>query len=461
MRIPDRLASLVEHGVIDEVARSLKSGKEADVFVVASGGEWRVAKVYKEAQNRNFQNRAEYTEGRQVRSSRDQRAMAKSTKYGKAQNEEAWQSAEVDMIYRLQGVGIRVPKPHYFIDGVLIMELVANAEGEPAPRLGDLHFTPEEAQDVFGQLVAEVARMLSAGVVHGDLSDFNVLMAADGPVVIDFPQSVNAASNGNARKMLIRDVDNLHRFLQRFVPGAVRIPYAEEMWQLYERGELTSDSKLTGNYVEPAKATGTREVLGLIEDARRDEQKKRQFTGRSMRGTGPEAPRTYVPREQHASGNPRPQHAQGNQPRPQQAQGHQPRPQHAQGNQPRPQHAQGNQPRPQHAQGNQPRPQHAQGNQPRPQHAQGNPRPQHAQGNPRPQHAQGNQPRPQHAQGNPRPPHAQGNPRPQHTPGNPRPPHAQGSPRPQHQQRNHSRPHGERRSGAERQPHNPRENDED
>ena len=389
MRIPDRLASLVEHGVIDEVARSLKSGKEADVFVVASGGEWRVAKVYKEAQNRNFQNRAEYMEGRQVRSSRDQRAMAKGSKYGKAQNEEAWQSAEVDMIYRLQGAGIRVPKPFYFIDGVLIMELVANADGEPAPRLGDLEFTPEEAQEVFGQLVAEVARMLSAGVVHGDLSDFNVLMAADGPVVIDFPQSVNAASNTNARKMLLRDVDNLHRFLQRFVPGAPRLPYAEEMWELYEKGELTADSQLTGTYVDTRKSSGTREVLGLIDDARRDEQKKREYSGRSLRGMGPsergarpggqarphgaphqarpgaQPPRQARPNLQHPNqGRPDSQHP--NQARPHSQHPNQARPHSQHPNQARPHSQHPNQARPDSQHPNQARPHSQHPNQARP-----------------------------------------------------------------------------------------------
>ena len=286
MRIPESILSLVEHGVVDEVIRSLKSGKEADVYLVASEGFFRVAKVYKDAQSRSFKNRAAYTEGRQVRSSRDQRAMDKGSRYGKAQNEEAWQSAEVDMIYRLDAAGVRVPKPHHFIDGVLLMELVATAEGQPAPRLGEVEFSPEEARAIFARLLEDVVKMLCAGVVHGDLSEFNVLVSAEGPVVIDFPQAVNAARNQSARKMLVRDVDNLQRFLQRHAPGTPSLRYAEEMWQLYEKGELSPTSQLTGRYVDESKHANTAAVLDLIEDARRDERFKRQASGRSFRGLG-------------------------------------------------------------------------------------------------------------------------------------------------------------------------------
>jgi RIO kinase 1 len=284
MRVPDCLASLVDHGVLDDVIRPLMSGKEAQVYLVVSGGEERVAKVYKQAQNRSFQARAEYTEGRKVRNTRDQRAMHNRSRYGRAQDEAAWRSTEVDMIYRLRDAGVRVPEPYQFIDGVLIMELVRGRDGNPAPRLGDLTFSPDEATRVFKQLLAEVVRMLFVGVVHGDLSDFNVLMASDGPVIIDFPQAVNAAGNQNARKLLLRDVDNLHRFIERFAPGRRAVSYAQEAWQLYERGVLTPTTELTGRYVEAARHAGTDVVLDLIADAAYDERQRRQTLGLSMRG---------------------------------------------------------------------------------------------------------------------------------------------------------------------------------
>src|SRR5687768_1097712 len=219
MRIPNSLISLADEGIIEEVVRPLMSGKEAEVFLVRSGGELRVAKVYKEAQNRTFKNRAEYTEGRKVRNTRDQRAINKRSRHGRDQDEAAWRSTEVDMIYRLRDAGVRVPTPHHFIDGVLIMELITDEVGDPAPRLAEVSLSAEEAVRVFDRLLAEAVRMLCAGVVHGDLSDFNVLMGADGPVIIDLPQAVDASSNQNARKLLLRDVDNLQRFLSKFAPN--------------------------------------------------------------------------------------------------------------------------------------------------------------------------------------------------------------------------------------------------
>jgi RIO kinase 1 len=284
MRIPDTLASLADYGIIDQVLRPLMSGKEAQIYLVISGGEYRVAKVFKEAQNRTFKNRAEYTEGRKVRNSRDQRAMGKSSRHGRAQVEAAWRTTEVDMIYRLRDAGVRVPTPHHFIDGVLVMELISDERGEPAPRLGDVVLEREDAQSVFDRLLAEVVRMLAAGVVHGDLSDFNVLMAPDGPVIIDFPQAVDASSNRNARKLLLRDVANLHRFMARFAPNYASRPYAQEMWALYERGELTPDAKLTGRYRPDEGKVSTEAVLGLIGDAARDERRRREQLGLSMRG---------------------------------------------------------------------------------------------------------------------------------------------------------------------------------
>ncbi len=279
MRMPEALAPLVEQGVLDEVVRPLMSGKEAMVYLVISEGRECVAKVYKDAQHRSFKNKAEYTEGRRVRNTRDQRAMSKRTAYGRARDEAAWKSTEVDMIYRLSAAGVRVPEPYWFIEGVLLMELVTDAEGRPARRLGELQFTSEDAQLIFEVLLADVVRMLHAGVVHGDLSEFNVLMAADGPVIIDFPQAIDASGNQNARKLLMRDVDNLHRFVSRFVRGWPSPPYAEELWHLYERGELTADARLTGKYARANKHTHVHEVMGVIQDANRDEHQRRRHRG--------------------------------------------------------------------------------------------------------------------------------------------------------------------------------------
>jgi RIO kinase 1 len=271
MRVPDSLAPLFDYGIVEEVVRPLMSGKEAQVYVVVSGGKYCVAKVYKEAQNRTFKHRAEYTEGRKVRNSRDQRAMEKRTKHGRAQDEAAWRSTEVDMIRRLHAAGVRVPEPQHFIDGVLIMELITDADGNPAPRLADLVFEPAGAQAMYERLIREVLRMLSAGVVHGDFSDFNVLVGAEGPVIIDFPQSVDTAQNNSARTLLIRDVENMHRFLRRFVPNARRLPYAEEMWELFQQNALTPETRLTGRYRPSERRANTRAVLDLIEDANYDE----------------------------------------------------------------------------------------------------------------------------------------------------------------------------------------------
>jgi len=284
MRIPNSLASLVDEGVVQEVVRPLLSGKEAEVFLVAMGGYLRVAKVYKEAHNRTFKNRAGYTEGRKVRNSRDQRAMRKRSSYGRAQDEASWRSTEVDMIHRLHAAGVRVPTPYAFIDGVLVMEMIADAAGNPAPRLAEVSFDRDQAARVFDRLLAEVVRMLCAGVVHGDLSDFNVLMSADGPVVIDFPQSVDAAGNQNARRLLLRDVANLERFLSRFVAGHRPRSFGEEIWDLYSRSLLTPETKLTGRHRATERRVNTAAVLDLIGDANHDERKRRERQGMGMRG---------------------------------------------------------------------------------------------------------------------------------------------------------------------------------
>src|SRR5580658_6789813 len=271
MRIPDSLAPLFDYGIPEDVVRPLMSGKEAQVYVVVSGGKYCVAKVYKEAQNRTFKHRAEYTEGRKVRNSRDQRAIEKRSKHGRAQDEAAWRSTEVDVIRRLSAAGVRVPEPRHFIDGVLIMELILDANGNPAPRLADLVFDPDGARAMYERLIREVVRMLCSGIVHGDLSDFNVLVGAQGPVIIDFPQAVDTAHNANARKLLIRDVDNLHRFLGQFAPNARRLPYAEEMWELFQQNAITQDTRLTGRYRPSERRANTSAVLELIQDANQDE----------------------------------------------------------------------------------------------------------------------------------------------------------------------------------------------
>ncbi len=271
MKIPARLQNLVAEGLIDSVVRQLKSGKEADVYVVRCGDETCAAKIYKEAHKRSFRQAVDYTENRKVRNSRQARAMAKGTAFGREQQEAAWQSAEVDALYRLAAAGVRVPKPHNFLDGVLLMELVADERGDAAPRLNDLQFTEEQALQHHATLIGEVVRMLCAGVIHGDLSEFNILLAADGPVIIDLPQAVDAAGNNHAPRMLMRDVDNLRNFFGRFAPSLLGTRYGPEMWSLYAGGLLVSGMPLTGRYEQRAGAVDLSGVLREIEDARLEE----------------------------------------------------------------------------------------------------------------------------------------------------------------------------------------------
>jgi RIO kinase 1 len=271
MKTPPGLQPLIDDGVIDEVVRSLKSGKEATVYLVRSGPHTRCAKVYRDMAQRSFQKRAQYQEGRGVRGSRQARAMGKSTSFGRREQESAWKNAEVGALYRLMAAGVRVPKPIGFFDGVLVMELVADADGNPAPRLGEVELPAETAREYHAALIRDVVRMLSLGLIHGDLSEFNVLVAPDGPVIIDLPQAVDAAGNNAARSMLERDVNNLRATLGRFAPELLATEFAREMWSLFEQGELRPDSVLTGVFAIEETVVDPNDVMLVIDDAREEE----------------------------------------------------------------------------------------------------------------------------------------------------------------------------------------------
>jgi len=276
MKTPKRLESLIEDGLIDDVIRQLMSGKEATVYVVRCGEDVRCAKVYKEANKRSFRQSVDYTEGRKVKSSRQARAMAKGSKYGKQAQEEAWQTAEVDALYRLADAGVKVPKPYNFYEGVLIMELVTDATGNAAPRLNDIEFTAEDARMHHQTLLKEVVRMLCAGIVHGDLSEFNILLGSEGPVIIDLPQAVDAAGNNHANSMLERDIGNLSAFFGRFAEELLTTQYAKEIWALYSRGLLSVDTVLTGHFKQDTKPVDLKSVIRSI-DAARDEEDARKI----------------------------------------------------------------------------------------------------------------------------------------------------------------------------------------
>jgi RIO kinase 1 len=271
MKTPPGLQPLIDDGVIDEVLRSLKSGKEATVYLVRSGAHLRCAKVYRDMAQRSFQKRAQYQEGRKVRGSRQARAMSKSTSFGRREQETAWKNAEVDALYQLVAADVRVPRPLGYFDGVLIMELVSDAAGNPAPRLGEVELSAETARDYHHVLIRQVVRMLCLGLVHGDLSEFNVLVATDGPVIIDLPQAVNAAGNNAALAMLERDVNNLRATLGRFAPELLATEFAREMWALFEQGELRPDSRLTGVFALDETVVDPDDVMLVIEDAREEE----------------------------------------------------------------------------------------------------------------------------------------------------------------------------------------------
>jgi RIO kinase 1 len=285
MKAPPRLQSLVEEGLIDTVVRQLMSGKEAMVYVVRCGDETRCAKIYKEATNRSFRQAVDYTENRKVKNSRQARAMAKGSKFGRQAQEAAWQSAEVDALYRLAAAGVRVPQPYNFHDGVLLMELVTDAHGDAAPRLNDVAFTQAQALTHHATLIGEVVRMLCAGVVHGDLSEFNILLAhtpgaegedgTDGPVIIDLPQAVDAAGNNHAQRMLMRDVANLRDFFGQFAPELLATQYGPEMWSLYQSGLLRNETPLTGHYERAHADVDMQAVLREIDDARAEDAARR------------------------------------------------------------------------------------------------------------------------------------------------------------------------------------------
>src|SRR5213080_2952711 len=264
MKTPAGLQPLIDDGVIDEVIRSLKSGKEATVYLVRSGAHMRCAKVYRDMAQRSFQKRARYQEGRQAR------AMSKRTRFGRKEQEAAWKNAEVDALYKLVAAGVRVPKPYGYFNGTLIMELVTDAAGDPAPRLGEVDLSPGTAREYHRYLVQQVVRMLSIGLIHGDLSEFNVFLGHDGPVIIDLPQAVNAAGNNGALAMLERDVNNLRGTLGRFAPELLQTEFAREMWALFEQGELTADSTLKGVFARDETAADPDAVLLAVEDAREE-----------------------------------------------------------------------------------------------------------------------------------------------------------------------------------------------
>lgn len=275
MKTPKRLKSLLDEGLIDTVVRQLMSGKEATVYVVRSGGETRCAKVYKEATQRSFRQAVDYSENRKVKNTRQARAMAKGTRFGRQAQEAARQSAEVDALYRLAAAGVRVPRPYNFHDGVLLMELVADMHGNAAPRLNDVVFTAEQARELHATLLIEVKRMLRAGVVHGDLSEFNILLAEDGPVIIDLPQAVDAAGNNHAERMLLRDVGNLRDFFGRFTPELLAIDYGHEIWNLYQLGVLDPQAALTGRFERPIGPVDVDGVMVEIDDVRAEEAMRR------------------------------------------------------------------------------------------------------------------------------------------------------------------------------------------
>ncbi|WP_040725249.1 PA4780 family RIO1-like protein kinase [Thiomicrorhabdus sp. Kp2] len=276
MKTPERILPLVEDGLVDEVIRRLMSGKEADVYMVRCGDEIRCAKVYKEASKRSFKKAVEYQEGRKVKNSRRARAMQKGSKFGRQQQEDIWQNAEVDALYKLAQVGVRVPEPYGCFDGVLLMELITDEDGDVAPRLNDVSMTAEQAIEDHAEVMHYVMLMLSVGLIHGDLSEFNVLVDEYGPVIIDLPQAVNAAANNNAKRMLTRDIDNMTNYYAQFAPELKNTQYAKEIWALFEAGELSQETQLTGVFDEQEKDADVDSVMLEIKAALEEEQARQE-----------------------------------------------------------------------------------------------------------------------------------------------------------------------------------------
>ena len=276
MKIPKRLQPLVEDGLIDDVLSRLMSGKEADIFVVRCGEHIRCAKVYKDAAKRSFKKAAQYQEGRKVRGGRQARAMEKRSSYGRQLEEKIWQNAEVDALSALANANVRVPNTFGCVDGVLLMELVTDAAGDVAPRLGEVTMSEQQAMEDHALMMHYIKLMLCAGIVHGDLSEFNVLVDDQGPVIIDLPQAVNAAANNSAQAMFARDVNNMRRYYGEFAPALLHTQYAKEMWALFEEGNLTPNSTLTGEFEDSGDNADVDSVLEEIQAAMEEEQERRE-----------------------------------------------------------------------------------------------------------------------------------------------------------------------------------------
>jgi RIO kinase 1 len=277
VKTPKRLAPLVDEGLVDEVVRQLMSGKEAEVYVVRCGADVRCAKVYKEASKRSFRQNVQYTEGRKVKNSRRARAMEKGSRYGRKEQEQAWQNAEVDALHRLAAAGVRVPKPYNFLEGVLLMELVTDENGNAAPRLNDLVLSEVQAREYHRTLIMEVVRMLCAGVIHGDLSEYNVLVGSDGPVIIDLPQAVDAAGNNSAGFMLERDVENLTAYFGRFAPDLRTTDYGREIWSIYQSGKLQPQVELTGCFARSEKLADVGGLIREIDEVKKEEAARQRY----------------------------------------------------------------------------------------------------------------------------------------------------------------------------------------
>jgi RIO kinase 1 len=270
VRVPAGLQALVDDGIVDRVMGQLQSGKEAFVYVVDCGSEVRCAKVYKDAQQRSFRTATDYREGRRSRGSRDARAAGRRSRHGRKVQESQWKNAEVDALYKLAHAGVRVPAPHGVHEGVLLMELICDGSGAPAPRIGEVDMAPAQALEWHGFMIRQIVRMLCAGLIHGDLSGYNVLLDADGPVIIDLPQAVNASGNNNAFRLLARDVNNMRNAIAHAAPGLEETQYAIEIWDLYEAGELQPDTLLTGRHSRIEEAADVDAVLEQIDEARRE-----------------------------------------------------------------------------------------------------------------------------------------------------------------------------------------------